>query len=418
MRNALLSRLRIAAATASRLHRDRRGSVLIIFAAALVPLITLAGVLIDSSRSTTARVDLQNAVDTGVLAAAKLNDADNKRTEIAGKYFRGSLPSGFAGTVTSSAFAVTTGSVSVTGTATATLPTTFGSLIGQPNVTLSVKATALISKPQVRHLDLVMCIDATGSMQNTLTAVKNAATSFESDLNAELTRRNIEKFDSMRVKVVFYRDYGGNTSADTDGYTYKGKFYPPDLTLVGDNPPMKVSSWYPLPAQSSNFSSFVSPEKASGGGDLPESGLECVNEGINSSWTKAGATVVGGTSAGKTITAAFNVIAVWTDADAHAPSHALSLLNPDYPASTVMPRRWDTLAGVQGLTNKWTVNTTMDLNNRMLVFFGNSQTTNWKPVSAWLDFFQGGTLTQGNTQLVTRLADAISTKTKTPTLTQ
>jgi len=391
----------------SRLRSDERGGVLMMFAAALVPLLTLTGVLVETSRAQNAKIDLQNAVDSAVLAAAKLNDADNTRVATAGRYFRSALPTGFPGTVTTSNFAVTSGSVSVTGAATATIPTMFGSMLGT-QTTVSANATALIAKPQVRHLDLVFCIDATGSMQNTINAVKNTALTFESSLNGELEKRKIEKFDSMRVKVVFYRDYGGNSIP-----TGKNA----DMRDVGDRPVMKVSNFYRLPDQSTGFSTFVSPEKASGGGDLPESGLECVNEGMNSTWTKTGETVVGGSSAGKTITASFNVIVVWTDADAQPPSYSRSLLNPDYPPANIMPRKWVGTPPEVGLSDKWIAAPAMDHGNQMLVFFGNAQTTNWKPVSKWPNFFQGGTLTQGNTQLVTKLADAIATKTKTPTLT-
>lgn len=391
----------------SRLRSDERGGVLVMFAAAIVPLLTLAGVLMETSRAQNAKIDLQNAVDSAVLAAAKLNDADSTRTATAGRYFRAALPTNFAGTVTASNFNITSGSVSVRGSASATVPMLFGSMLGGPT-TVTANAEALIAKPQVRHLDLVMCIDATGSMQNTIDAVKNTALTFEGSLNTELQRRNIEKFDSMRVKVVFYRDYGGNSIPG-------GKN--PDMRNVGDRPVMKISNFYRLPDQSSGFSTFVSPEKASGGGDLPESGLECVNEGMNSTWIKTGETVVGGTSVGKTITASFNVIVVWTDADAHPPSYSRSLLNPDYPPANVMPRRWVGTPPEVGLSDKWISAPLMDHGNQMLVFFGNSQTDNWKPVSLWPNFFQGGTLTQGNTQLVSKLADAIATKTKTPTLT-
>ncbi len=397
------------AAFPARMRADERGNVLIIFALALIPMLTLVGVLIDSSRAQNAKIDLQNAVDAGVLAAAKLNDADNTRVATAERYFRGALPPNFPGTVDTPVFAISSGSVSVTGRATAKVDTSFGGLLGSSTVEIGAKAEALIAKPQVRHLDLVFCIDATGSMQNTITAVKNTALTFESSLNNELKNRNIDKFDSMRVKVVFYRDYGGNSIPGGRN---------PDMRDVGDRPVMKIGGFWPLPAQSTAFSTFVSGEKAGGGGDLPESGLECVNEGMNSTWIKQGATVVGGTSAGKTITASFNVIVVWTDADAQKPSHPRSLMNPDYPAADVMPRNWIDTAPKVGLTTKWLTAPLMDHSNKMLVFFGNSQTTNWKPVSAWPSFFQGGTLTQGNTQLVAKLADAIATKTKTPTLTQ
>ncbi|WP_161783791.1 Tad domain-containing protein [Bosea sp. LC85] len=377
-----------------------------IFAIMLVPLIALIGILVDTSQAQNARVDLQSALDSAVLAAAKLNESDSERIAAANRYLAAALPPGFPGTAVISSFAIVDGAASVKGDASADVKTMFGNFIGGSSTRIASTAKALIARPQVRHLDLVMCIDATGSMQYTLNAVKNAALYFEKNLNDELKAKQIDPFESMRVKPIFYRDFGGNSGWKSDPRDY------------GDRPPMKVGEFWRLPDQATLFSTFVSPERATGGGDLPESGLECVNEGMNSSWIKAGATVVGGASAGQVITASFNVIAVWTDADAHPPSHSQSLKNPDYPAADIMPRTWTgTPPSAPGLTYKWNSSVKMDQENKLLVFFGNSGTPNWLPVKNWAGFFQGGTLTEGNTQLVKKLALAIATKTKTPTLT-
>lgn len=406
MHRSVVLRLRKLSILSSRLRGDERGAVAMIFAILLVPLIALIGVLVDTSQAQNARIDLQSALDSAVLAAAKLNESDSERIAAANRYLTAALPPGFPGTAVISSFAIVDGAAAVKGDASAEVKTMFGNFIGGSSTKVATTAKALIAKPQVRHLDLVMCIDATGSMQNTLNAVKNAALNFEKNLNDELKAKKIDPFESMRVKPIFYRDYGGNSGSKKDPRDY------------GDRPPMKVGEFWRLPDQSTLFSNFVAPETASGGGDLPESGLECVNEGMNSNWIKKGATVVGGASAGQVITASFNIIAVWTDADAHPPSYSQSLKNPDYPAADIMPRTWTgTPPAAPGLTYKWSSSVKMDQENRMLVFFGDSGTPNWLPVKKWAGFFQGGTLTEGNTQLVKKLAEAIATKTKIPTLT-
>lgn len=406
MHRSVVLRLRKLSLLSSQLRGDERGAVAMIFAIMLVPLIALIGILVDTSQAQNARVDLQSALDSAVLAAAKLNESDSERIAAANRYLAAALPPGFPGTAVISSFAIVDGAASVKGDASADVKTMFGNFIGGSSTRIATTAKALIARPQVRHLDLVMCIDATGSMQYTLNAVKNAALYFEKNLNDELKAKQIDPFESMRVKPIFYRDFGGNSGWKSDPRDY------------GDRPPMKVGEFWRLPDQATLFSTFVSPERATGGGDLPESGLECVNEGMNSSWIKAGATVVGGASAGQVITASFNVIAVWTDADAHPPSHSQSLKNPDYPAADIMPRTWTgTPPSAPGLTYKWNSSVKMDQENKLLVFFGNSGTPNWLPVKNWAGFFQGGTLTEGNTQLVKKLALAIATKTKTPTLT-
>ncbi len=62
-------------------------------------------------------------------------------------------------------------------------------------------------QPNNYVLDIVMCIDATGSMQNTLTAVKNNASTFNTDLRTELgIGENSEKI-KIRIRPIFYRDW-------------------------------------------------------------------------------------------------------------------------------------------------------------------------------------------------------------------
>jgi hypothetical protein len=59
-----------APASLTLFRQDARGSVLPIFAFALVPLIGLVGAAVDYSRASTSRVNLQAAIDAGVLTAA------------------------------------------------------------------------------------------------------------------------------------------------------------------------------------------------------------------------------------------------------------------------------------------------------------------------------------------------------------
>jgi Flp pilus assembly protein TadG len=55
----------------TRFASDRRGAVAIFFAFALVPLLAVAGITMEYSRSTRALADLQSAVDGAALAAGK-----------------------------------------------------------------------------------------------------------------------------------------------------------------------------------------------------------------------------------------------------------------------------------------------------------------------------------------------------------
>src|SRR3954451_22163997 len=96
-----------------------------------------------------------------------------------------------------------------------------------------------------------------------------------------------------------------------------------------------------------------------GGGDLPESGLECVNSAMSSTWAKIGDIPAGGT---KPIDSIYSLIVVRTDAAAHKPSYSLSLKNPNYPPSTVMPRNYTDVGA------KWNGSAVIDQSKKMLVF--------------------------------------------------
>lgn len=62
-------------------------------------------------------------------------------------------------------------------------------------------------QPNNYVIDIVMCIDATGSMQNTLNAVKANAKTFNADLREELgVGANSEKL-KIRIRPIFYRDW-------------------------------------------------------------------------------------------------------------------------------------------------------------------------------------------------------------------
>ncbi|WP_293853919.1 TadE/TadG family type IV pilus assembly protein [uncultured Alsobacter sp.] len=417
--------------TLRRFADDRRGALAPAFALMTVALVGMAGIGFDYGTTTRNVLKIQSAADTAVLAAARLNDADTLRPAIAQRYFEAQLGPDTLPNVKSASFTLSADGNTITANINIQVPMKVASIVGVGSMSATVTTKAAIAKPDVRQLDLVFCIDATGSMSNTLTAVKNNALNLESNLNDELVRRGIPKFDAMRVRAIYYRDYGGNYMNGTSSYNvtyWNGTKYatktskPTDSdywTYVGDVPPMKASNFYNLPAERTTFQGYVNPETANGGGDTPESGLECVNEAIDSPWAKVGDTPsTGGT---KPLDAVYPTVVVWTDAAAHKPSYSLSLKNPNYPAATKMPRTYADLKA------KWDSAAKIDQTRKLLVFFGNPDlSTNdrdglangWQTIKQWPGFMVGGTLTDGNSNMVTKLADAIASKVRVPTLTQ
>lgn len=130
-------------------------------------------------------------------------------------------------------------------------------------------------------VDIVFCIDATGSMTPILDQVKANALRFYDDVQKNLTEKG-KNVDQLRVRVLAFRDFAADGAAA-----------------------MQESPFYELPGDQAAFSDFVHSLIAEGGGDAPESGLEAVALAIGSDWTTNG-------------DRRRQVIVVWTDQPAQA----------------------------------------------------------------------------------------------------
>ncbi len=409
------------------LGRSDAGSVMPFFAFSMGAIALATGAAIEYSQFSAQKALVQRAMDEAVLSAARLNDADATRVERAEKFFEAEVPNDLTAALSDRAFATDLGTSKIAGRVKLTYSGAFAKFTNYTVLSSTITATAVIAKPMVRELDLVMCIDGTGSMGNTIAAVKSNALNFEANLNTEIVKRGIPPFEAMRVRVIYFRDYAGKYDGTRglyakvlEGGRWVNEYVYPNnpkyWTVAGDVPPLKTSSFFSLPTDRSSFSGFVAPETAGGGGDLPEAGLECVNEAMNSAWTQLGTPVGTG---GKPLDALFPVIVVWTDAAAHVAGYDPSLLNPVYPAEDTMPRT------TAGLRAKWMNSGVIDQAHKLLVFFGNPRVAQsdylgpalgWSDVATWPGFVVGGTLTQGNQQMVSRIADAIATKISSPFL--
>lgn len=101
-------------------------------------------------------------------------------------------------------------------------------------------------------VDVVMCIDVTGSMSGIINTVKNNAMAFYDLFNKSCEEEGII-LTGLNSQVVAFQD------KNVDGSRW-----------------MNVSPTYSLPTQKSDFNSFVEGLYADGGGDTPESGLEAL----------------------------------------------------------------------------------------------------------------------------------------------
>jgi len=158
-------------------------------------------------------------------------------------------------------------------------------------------------------VDLVLVIDATGSMTPIIDAVKSGALKFHDDFEKHMTRIH-KRIDSLRVRVIVYRDFYADAAADS----------------------LVMSDFFQLPAERGPFSDFLSAIVATGGGDEPETGLEALTEAIRSPWAAEG-------------TKQRQVIVLWTDASAHPLEKMAGAKPAGYPEK--MP------ADINELTDLW-----------------------------------------------------------------
>ncbi|MBR1759273.1 MAG: VWA domain-containing protein [Lachnospiraceae bacterium] len=136
-------------------------------------------------------------------------------------------------------------------------------------------------------VDMVFCIDSTGSMESTtgeqkkiINVVKENALNFYTDFKKKMEEEK-KPLAQLRVRVISFRDY------------------------IADGPyAMKGTDFFLLPQQAAEFEECINGIHAEGGGDIPEDGLEALAYAMKSKWTTQGIKKR-------------QVIVVWTDAGTH-----------------------------------------------------------------------------------------------------
>ena len=183
-------------------------------------------------------------------------------------------------------------------------------------------------------VDLVMCIDGTGSMGHLIEEVKSTALKFYEQLEAKMKEKT-KKIDQLRAKVIVFRDYWADS---------------PEIA-------MQCSEFFDLRSQSPDFANFISGIKAEGGGDEPEHGLEGLGLALKSDWQKGN------------FSKQRYVVVVYTDASAHSLEKGEKPSN--YPEN--IPKTFDEL------TDYWHE---MPVSAKRLVLFA-PDASPWTVVSSW-----------------------------------
>ncbi|MBT2456997.1 vWA domain-containing protein [Streptomyces sp. ISL-86] len=176
-------------------------------------------------------------------------------------------------------------------------------------------------------VDIVLCIDATASMFPVLDTVKSSSLQFHSRLNDVMAKKG-KAISQLRLKVIAFRDFGDDADSA-----------------------IEQTDFLHLPSQEGDFERFVSGIDASGGGDIPESGLEALALAVNSPWETG-------------LDRRRHVIVMFTDAPAH-PLGTVGTAAQNYPAG--IPRSIDDLFEQWGYARSQTA--VMEQSAKRLVMF-------------------------------------------------
>ena len=188
-----------------RLRHDRRGSVAIILAVSLVPIILAVGLSIDIGRAYIVKQQLLRAADATALAVASAYGNGTDSDTVAQNFFNANYPTSKLGTPGQPSVTVTDELVTVA--TSATLETTFMKIAGLDTIT--VNATSEVSR-ETTGLELVMVLDNTGSMSSSskLTTMQSAAVALVESL--------IEGTTSDTVKIGLVPFAGGVNVGNSD----------------------------------------------------------------------------------------------------------------------------------------------------------------------------------------------------------
>ncbi len=130
------------------------------------------------------------------------------------------------------------------------------------------------------NIDLVLCIDSTGSMGPVINMVKDNALHFYEDVMTAMSAK-AKSIDTLRVRVISFKDYA-----------------------YDKEDAMMTTDFLTLPDESGEFKEIVDSIIPEGGGDVPEDGLEALGFAMRSKWNTEGVK-------------RRQVIVVWTDAPTH-----------------------------------------------------------------------------------------------------
>lgn len=437
--------------------KSKSGAFLPMFGAVVFPLLTLVmGATVDYARMNNLQSRMQSASDIALIAATKSiqsqkgnksnSDLNSILTKEFKPFFQANMKlSGYDDFSYSPTFNTDENKASVT--VKTKYEPVFMQMFGYEKIDVEVDLTVNLKVEQNYYvIDIVMCIDATGSMQNTLDSAVANANSFNRDLRKELGMVGDDKL-KIRVRPMFYRDWqdatrakglspldGGTDriahhNANRDVFKYTKYFIDLDPT----NKKMKAK-------RVAHLKKFLNSENATGGVDLPEAGATCINQGTRSPWYQATTnaarshfnipkdTPINQTHKPNNVNVTVvPVIVFWTDASISDPALTRRYMDSTQPGNWpgIKKHVWDNsklinqknkimiLFGPNPDSRRTNIERAYDYFkeryptwseatlNRYAVYYKNHYYFNgpihgWEKVSAWDGFAYGGSLRSGN----------------------
>lgn len=163
-------------------RRDERGSVALMFGLVLVVMMTAIGAAFDFSRATSAKADLQRAIDAAALLVAKNRDAGDSTVmadQVATDYVRSTFG---VSRVSNLIIKVTFQDDKVRVEGSGSIPTTVSNIVGITNVPVAGSAEVMYGN----KVEIALVLDNTGSMAqlNKLPTLKSAVGKFLKTMQA------------------------------------------------------------------------------------------------------------------------------------------------------------------------------------------------------------------------------------------
>ena len=219
--------------------RDDRGAIAIVFALVIALLLGVIGAAIDFSRAQSVKSHLQAVVDAATLAAAH-GESQSEKEDIFKKFIASNAAADNSLTIVSGSESLTPGGGLLTGTAAATMETTFARLLHVNEMTIDASAS-------VRTMDttaeIVLVLDVSSSMieEGRFAPMQDAARTFIQKIAA--ATGNLSNVDmaivpfSSRINVglqntSFLAKWNGNPAVP-DRWTNPDAHYSSSYSRVG-----------------------------------------------------------------------------------------------------------------------------------------------------------------------------------------